>query len=1148
MTFDDILEQVITLLKRQGRVSYRALKMRFEEINDDYLDVLKEEILYVHESEVQADDRGFTWTGETDAIPEPTPHLAQPATQSAVDQALSASVESSPTNIPEAERRQLTVMFVDLVDSTRLSSELDPEIYRDIVREYQTSCSDVIAKYDGNVAQLLGDGLLVYFGYPVAHEDDAQRSVRTGLGIIEAIGALNTRLERDKGVKLAVRLGIHTGLVVVGEMGGSGRQEQLALGETPNIAARIQGLAEPNTVVISDVTYRLIQGFFDVETLGEHELRGVAQPMAVYRVLRESGAQSRLEVASTHGLTPLIGRESETALLLERWAQAKDGSGQVGLVSGEAGIGKSRLIQVLKDHVADEPHTRMECRSLPYFTNSALYPITEFLQRTLRFQTDDTPEEKLDKLEQNLRQYSLPLEETVPLFGNLLSLALPEDQYPPLNWTPQRQRQKTLEAIVAITLELAERQPVLFILEDAHWQDPSTNELLGLLMDQTPTVSLLLLITCRPEFQPSWSHRSYLTEMTLNRLSRHQVEQLTTQVAGGKTLPDEVIAQLVDRTDGVPLYVEEMTKSVLESGVLKKIDEHYELTGAMSSLTIPATLQDSLMARLDRLVTAKAVAQYASVIGRQFSYALLREVSQLDEVMLQHELSRLVDAELVYQRGLPPQATYMFKHALIQDTAYESLLRSTRQGYHRRIGEVLEEQFPATTETQPELLAHHYTEAGMNEQAISYWLKSGQHAIQHSAHKEAIAYLTHGLELLTLLPETPERSSHELTLLLALGTPLQATKGYSDPERKHIFTRAWELCQQTSDTSEHFPVLFGLWQCYSMGAELETALAIGRQLYNLADHQYDSGLLLEAHRGLGFTQLSIGDYASAHAHAEQGIALYAPHQHHTHVVLYGQDPGMTCYIWLAATLWALGYPDQALERSNEALRIAQERSHPYSVVFALGWGARLRQYRRDVLATHEQAMTTVARCTEQGFAFWLTVGTILQGWVLVEQGEIEEGIAQLSQGLADFQTTGTELWRPYFLALLAEAWGKMGRTEEGLSVLTEALALVNKTGERAWEAELYRLQGILLLGQTQPNVSQGEGCFHQALDIACRQQTKSLELRAATGLARLWQSQDKREEARELLSPIYSWFTEGHDTADLIDAKTLLDELSEGSS
>jgi class 3 adenylate cyclase len=516
MTFDDILAQVIALLQRQGRVSYRALKLRFD-LDDKYLDVLKEELLYVHP--VRDDEgRGLVWTGATASVKEvvaqPTQPTPQPAAQEQPSPEVTPRVTASPS--PDAERRQLTVMFCDLVDSTPLAGRLDPEEYRDVVRAYQRVCTEVIQRYDGHIAQLLGDGLLVYFGYPQAHEDDVQRAVRAGLGMLAAMGELNSHLQQPQGIQLAIRIGIHTGLVVVGNMGGQGRQERLALGEVPNIASRIEGLAAPNTIAMSEATYRLVQGYFACQDLGAQLLRGVTESMRLYQVLGESGATSRLDVAQPRGLTPLVGRESEVTLLLERWAQVKAGHGHVVLLTGDAGIGKSRLIQTLKDHVANEPHVRWECRSLPYFENTALFPVTDLFQRLWQFETGDTPDEKLGKLEQTLRQYSLPLEESIPLFAPLRSLPIAADRYPPLNLSPQRQRQKTLESLVAIMLELAEQQPVLVILEDLHWADPTTLELLNLVIEQIPTTSILTVLTCRSHFQPSWHHRSYLTEITVN--------------------------------------------------------------------------------------------------------------------------------------------------------------------------------------------------------------------------------------------------------------------------------------------------------------------------------------------------------------------------------------------------------------------------------------------------------------------------------------------------------------------------------------------------------------------------------------------------------------------------------------------------------
>ena len=543
-----------------------------------------------------------------------------------------------------------------------------------MVRAYQDTCAKVIARFEGHIAQYLGDGLLVYFGYPQAHEDDAQRAVRAGLGMLAAMGTLNTQLIQEKGLRLAIRVGIHTGLVVMGEVGGGGRQEQLALGDTPNVAARLQGLAVPDSVTISEATYRLVQGYFTIEALGPQFLRGVATLVPVYQVLGESGVGSRLEVAAATGLTPLVGRSSEVTLLLEHWAQSTEGLGQVVLLSGEAGIGKSRLVEVLSARVEHAHCRRITFRCSPYHTNSALYPVLEHIQRLLHFRPDDTPQAKLARLEHALMPYHLPLGE-VPLLAAWLSLPHPE-AYPPLRLEPQQQRQKTQAALVAWLLAEAERQPVLVVGEDLHWADPSTLEWLGLFLEQVPTARMLTLLTCRPEFRPPWPPRSYLTQLTLTRLSRPQVEEMVRLVAGGKPLPAEVVQHIVMQTDGVPLYVEEMTKLVLESGLVQEREDRYELTGPLPALAIPTTLRDALMARLDRLTTAKAVAQLGATLGRTFSYDLLHAVSPLDEATLQRELGRLVEAELLYQRGQPPQATYLFKHALIQEAAYQALLRA----------------------------------------------------------------------------------------------------------------------------------------------------------------------------------------------------------------------------------------------------------------------------------------------------------------------------------------------------------------------------------------------------------------------------------------------------------------------------------------
>jgi class 3 adenylate cyclase len=759
MDFYEVVDQVVQLLQQRGRLTYRSLKRQFA-LDDEALEVLKDELQFSHPVVDEA-GHGLVWRGATATKPE-SPSIL-PVSQEIPQQAHPAQAEAPPSEAaaPAAERRQLTVMFCDLVDSTKLSGQLDPEDYREVLRAYHSACAEVIHGFDGHIAQHLGDALLVYFGYPTAHEDDARRAIHTGLGMLDAMRTLHERLVQEKAIRLRVRVGMHTGLAVISAVGSGQKHEMLALGEAPNVASRIQGLAEPDTIAISADTYRLVEGYFDCDDLGFHSLKGVAEPQQVHRVIGESGAQSRLDIARTRGLTPLIGRESEVSLLLERWQQVQEGQGQVILLGGEAGIGKSRLAQVLQDHAVSEGYTRLACRSSPYYQNTALYPVIDLLERALPLQRQDSSEAKLGKLEAFLSQYQLPLEETVPLFATLLSFPPPEDRYAPLQWAPQPQRQKTLASIVAMLLEQADPQPVLFILEDLHWTDPTTLELLDLLIDQTPTAAMCVLLTYRPTFQPPWGSRSYLTQMTLDRLSQCHIGRLAAQVAGGMALPMQVLAQITEKTDGVPLFVEEMTKAVLESGALKEADGQYELTRPLTSLTIPATLQDSLMARLDRLMTAKGIVQLGAVMGRQFSYELLQAVSQVDEATLHRELSRLVDAELLYQRDLPPQATYTFKHALIQDTAYESLLRITRQQYHAQIANVLEHQFPEMAATQPELVAHHYTKAGHHEQAVQYWLHAGRRALARSANAEAVAHLTEGLALCQRRAEAPELIQYE---------------------------------------------------------------------------------------------------------------------------------------------------------------------------------------------------------------------------------------------------------------------------------------------------------------------------------------------------------------------------------------------------
>jgi class 3 adenylate cyclase/predicted ATPase len=1044
---------------------------------------------------------------------------------------------------PNVSRRQLTVLCCELVGSLDLSTQLDPEDFQEVILAYHAVCHEVIERHAGFVAQHLGHGLLVYFGHPRAHEDDARRAVRAGLNLLEAVEALNTQRQGDATIRLTPRIGLHTGTVVVGEIGSSTRQAPLAFGATPRIAAGLQGIAEPHTVVMSAATYRLVRGFFLCKDLGKQALQDMTEPIAAYRVLGESWVQSRFDLAHVQGLTPLVGRVSEMTLLQERWAQAKDGLGHVVLLSGEPGLGKSRLGREIKEHVMGDGGNSIEFRCSPYHIHSAFYPVIGYIQERLQFRQDELPQEKLGKLERALRAHPVSMEDIVPLFAAFLSLP-PPTCYPPLMMSPDRQKQKTLEALVAWLLAEAERQPVLVIWEDLQWADPSTLELLGHLIDQVAMARLLCLTIFRPSFQPSWPLKAHLTQMALNRLSRSHVQHIGQQAVGGKALPEAVVQYIVDKTDGVPLFVEELIAMLLESDVLREVRGHYELTGSTTSLAIPATLQDALMARLDRLELGRKVACLGATLGRAFSYELIQAVSLLDEETLQHGLTQLVDSELLYRQGFPPQTRYVFKHALIRDTAYQSLLRRTRCQYHQRIAEVLAARFPHTVATQPELVAYHFEEAGCSSEAISYWQQAGRRAVERSAYAEALAHLRKGLELLETLPETHEHLQQELSLQGTLGLALSATKGYGALDVEDAYLRARQLCQQLGDTPQLLPVLEGLSRFYRFRADFQMAYDLAEQMRLLAQRDPDTGYLALSHLTLGVVSLFRGELRAARASFEQGVACYAPQQVDTLTSLRAHDSDVTCRSFMALTLWLLGYPDQARVLSHQALTHARVLSHAHILAVVCGLAADLYLSLRETriaLVLIEEGLTL---STEQAFAFWVAMQTMQQGAALAMCGQVDAGITQLRQGLAGWRTTGAKLAGTRWHALLAEAYGLGGRVEEGLAVLSETLAWAAKTGESFWQAELYRLQGALLLRQTIPDELQAEACFHQAVDVARRQGAKTLELRAVMSLCRLWQQQGKRAEARDLLTPVYAWFIEGFDIADLREARAFLDELA----
>ena len=1157
MTYDEVLTQVLELLQRDQRVAYRALKRRFR-IDDEYIDDLKADLIKAKRLAIDEDGEVLIWLGK--GSNEEQENAGEKAKRGKGETGKNFGPQTSDAGRSAAERRQLTVMFCDLVGSTALSAQLDPEELREVVHSYQAIGIEIVSRYDGHIAQYLGDGLLVYFGYPVAHEDDAARAVRAGLEIVGKVHTLRTPSPVSTGEgggedRLQVRIGIHTGLVVIGEIGGREKRELLALGETPNLAARIQGQANLDEVMISAATYRLVEGLFECENRGQPELKGISIPLTLYRVVKAGDAQSRFQVVVRKGLTPLIGRDHEFGLLRERWERVKDGAGQIVLLSGEPGIGKSRLVEALKETVEHEGARCLELRCSPYSQNSALQPVIEHLQRTLQFRPEDSADEKLLKLIVGAR-HAMPLQtETVSLLATLLSLPHPEG-YLPLTLSPQKQKEKTYEALVAWLGAEARQQAVMYAWEDLHWADPSTLEFLTLFLAQVPTTRLLAILTYRPEFIPPWGAHSYLGQVTLSRLGQPHVEVMVGKVTGGKALPAEIVRQIASKTDGVPLFVEELTKMVVESSLVTEVNGHYELTGPLPPLAIPSTLQDSLMARLDRLDTVREIAQIGATIGREFTYELLQAVSPLQEDALQQGLQQLVGAELVFQSGVPPQARYLFKHVLVQDTAYQSLLKSRRQQLHQQVAQVVVEQFADTAETQPELVAHHYTEAGLKEQAIPYWQQAGQRTSQRGANLEAVRHLTTGIELLKTLSNTPARIQQELTFQLTLGALRIATHGWASPEVQSTYRRARELCELVGDQKQIFPVLCNMTTYHSMRAEHQRARELAEEVFHIAQEAQDPDLLIEAHHVQGTTLEWVGKYPEARAHLEQGIELYDPQRHRAHALRYGQDPGVACRVHATHILWLLGYPDQALTRAQEAFALTQDLSHAVSV--GRGWSvmANVHLFRREWPAAQERGEAGVAFATEFGLPYAVAQISNMLGAALAGQGRYEEGISKMREGLAAQRATGGRGLLNYWLALQLEAYIATGQFEEAWTVLKEALTIRPKYGDRYWEEEVYRLNGELLLVEARSNPkaqdrqqraeseAEAQACFWRAIETAREKKAKSLELRAATSLARLWQQQGKRAEAHKLLSGVYNWFTEGFGTKDLQEARALLDSLA----
>ena len=1045
--------------------------------------------------------------------------------------ATAATARDAPAQA-DAERRQLTVMFCDLAGSTALSTRFDPEDLRELIGDYQRAVADTVGRFDGFVAKYMGDGVLIYFGYPLAHEDDAERAVRAGLAVIEAVGRLPARQD------LRVRLGIATGLAVVGDLIGEGAaQERGVVGETPNLAARLQALAAPNTLVIGEATRRQVGGLFELAGLGPQGLAGFTEPQPAWRVVGESGMLSRFE-ALRSGETPLVGRAEEVEQLLRRWEQAKSGEGRVVLISGEPGIGKSRLTAALSEQIGTEPHTRLRYFCSPHHQNSALHPVIVQLERAVGFERDDGPEAKLEKLATLLA----PAAEIGDMSLLVELLSVPGgDRFAPLELSPQRKKERTFAALVRQLEGLAQTQPVLVIFEDLHWIDPTSREFLDLVVSRIDHLPVLLAATFRPEFQPPWAGQAHATVMALNRLGRSDGTAMVARLAGNAALlPLDVIAEIVVRTDGVPLFVEEMTKAVLEAGA----ERSGEIAASVpwAGLGVPATLQASLMARLDRLgPAAKGVAQIGAAIGREFSYELAASVAELAEDRLQDALQRLVDAGLVFQRGTPPEAAYLFKHALVLDTAYSALLRGPRRQLHARIAEALTAHYPELMDSQPQLFAQHYTEAGLVEKSVTSWGKAGHRSAARSAMVEAAGQLRKALDQLALLPDSYESKRQALELWSALGAVLLVARGFGAPEVGDAYARARELWEQLGSPAEFLRIPFGQSRYHASCGELGLAQRLDEDLLRLSLERNDSAGLVLSYNSSGRTLMLAGTFALSRSRLEDALALNDPISHRSLMHQIGISPLVASQSNLGLVLFCLGYPDQASATSNAGIAEARRLAHQPSLAHSLVHCARLLSLIGDNATLDERTEQLVAVTTEQGFPQWHAQGAIYRGLVKVKNGDVTEGISLLRSGSAGSRAAYVA-WTPYHIALLAAASEIAGQIHESLTLLDDGLQIVDRTGERFFAAELNRQKGQLLLRQGQSEAA--ERLYRKALSIAEAQGAKLWELRAAASLAQLWGAQGRRSKGRDLLAPIYGWFTEGFGTADLRQAKKLLKELT----
>jgi predicted ATPase/class 3 adenylate cyclase len=1050
-----------------------------------------------------------------------------------------AKAATEPAPRDEAERRHLTVMFCELIGSAALSARLDPEDMWGVIATYHACIGEVVGRHSGMIARYMDDGVLAYFGYPRAQEDDAEQAVRAALGLIDAVANLQTNVD----AVLQARIGIATGTVVVSEvLIDETPAEQAVVGETPNLAARLQTLAEPGTVLICPQTRRLTGGHFDYRDLGALTLKGWAEPIPVCHVLGSSGVASRFEAMHKTRLPPLLGREEEIELLLRRWRYATQGEGRVVVLTGEPGIGKSHIALALGEQLQSEPHITLRYFCSAHHTNSALSPFIGQLERAAGFERSDSPTQKLFKLDALAAQSTMD-PERVAVLANLLVLPT-GDPFRLQELSPQKRKENTFVALLAQLDGLAARQPVFIIFEDIHWIDPTSLELLAAIVEHVPQLRVLLLITTRSEFTPPWPSYPHTTTIALTRLDRRAGTALVERVTGGKTLPKEVTDEILARTDGVPLFIEELTKTMLESGLLQERDGHYVLERPLPSLGIPTTLHASLMARLDRLGPLREVAQIGAVAGREFHYELLQAVAGMPRERLEDALGQLVRSELIFRRGESPHAVYTFKHTLVRDAAYASLLKSRRAHLHAAIASALEQQFPEIMQTQPETLAHHLTEAGLIEKAIGYWLQAGKNAAQRSANLEAIAHLRRGIELTSRLPAGEGRDKSELDFQLVLGPCLIATQGPAASTAVATFARARELCERLGEPPESLQVRFWLATVNVVRGELPQALEAVEGMPSAAEARGSRGALLNVIRGRAMILMFMGRIVEAREQLERAVEMFAASDEADRLAARaaGQDAGVAMLAFAAWVFWILGQVDEAVARMAAALERADAVQHAHTHAYAWYYASVLHALRGEPAIAQSYAERCLTISEQQGFRQWLGLAQAIRGICAAVLDASAGRLDEVKAALDEYQRAGYQLGLTAQFVLLCPALLLRNEPEAALEVIDQGLAIVSYNSERFFEAELYRLKARALLMRGASD-AEAEALLDQALRTARNQQARSLELRAATDLARLWMNQGKRAEARDVLSAIYARFTEGFDTQDLNNAKTLLGEL-----